>query len=48
LTQQFLRLLGRIAEFVPIVYPVRECRDPKDNKFLEVDLAKPEAKSLLC
>jgi len=36
--QQFLRLLGRLAEFVPIVYPVRACRDPKDNKFLEVAL----------
>ena len=34
--QQFLRLLGRVAEFVPIVYPVRECRDPKDDKFLEL------------
>lgn len=36
--QQFLRLLGRLAEFVPSVYPVRECRDPKDDKFLEVAL----------
>jgi putative PIN family toxin of toxin-antitoxin system len=36
--QQFLRLLGRLAVFVPIVYPVRECRDPKDDKFLEVAL----------
>ncbi|HWY55729.1 MAG TPA: putative toxin-antitoxin system toxin component, PIN family [Terriglobales bacterium] len=36
--QQFLRLLGRVAEFVPVVYPVRECRDPKDDKFLEVAL----------
>jgi putative PIN family toxin of toxin-antitoxin system len=36
--QQFLRLLGRVAEFVPIVYPVRACRDPKDDKFLEVAL----------
>jgi putative PIN family toxin of toxin-antitoxin system len=36
--QQFLRLLGRLAEFVPIVYPVRECRDPEDDKFLEVAL----------
>ncbi len=36
--QQFLRLLGRVAEFVPIVYPVRECRDSKDDKFLEVAL----------
>jgi predicted nucleic acid-binding protein len=23
---------------VPTVYPVRECRDPKDDKFLEVAL----------
>jgi putative PIN family toxin of toxin-antitoxin system len=36
--QQFLRLLGRVAEFVPTVYPVRECRDPKDDKFLELAL----------
>jgi len=36
--QQFLRLLGRVAEFVPIVYPIRECRDPKDDKFLELAL----------
>ena len=36
--QQFLRLLGRIAEFVPIIYAVRECRDPKDDRFLEVAL----------
>lgn len=36
--QQFLRMLGRVAEFVPITYPVRECRDPKDDKFLEVAL----------
>ncbi len=36
--QQFLRLLGRLAELVPIVYPVRHCRDPKDDKFLEVAL----------
>jgi putative PIN family toxin of toxin-antitoxin system len=36
--QQFLRLLGRLAEFVPIVYPVRACRDPKDDKFLEAAL----------
>jgi putative PIN family toxin of toxin-antitoxin system len=34
--KQFLRLLGRLAEFVPIVYPIRECRDPKDDKFLEL------------
>jgi len=37
--QQFLRLLGHIAEFVASVYTVRECRDPKDDKFLEVALS---------
>lgn len=36
--KQFLRELGRRSEFVPIIYPVRECRDPKDDKFLEVAL----------
>ena len=36
--QQFLRLLGRLAEFVPIVYPVHACRDPRVDKFLEVAL----------
>lgn len=34
--QQFLRLLGRIAEMVPIRHRVRACRDPKDDMFLEV------------
>ena len=36
--QRFLRMLLRVAEFVPIVCSVRECRDPKDDKFLEVAL----------
>ncbi len=36
--QQFLRLFGRVAEFVRAVYPVHECRDPADDKFLEVAL----------
>lgn len=34
--QQFLRLLARIVELVPIVYRVRVCRDPKDDQILEV------------
>lgn len=34
--QRFLRLLGRIAELVPILHRVEACRDPKDDKFLEV------------
>lgn len=33
--RQFLRFIGRVAEYVPIVYSVAECRDPKDDKFLE-------------
>lgn len=36
--QQFLRQLGRLAEFVPIVSRVHRCRDPKDDKFLELAL----------
>lgn len=32
----FLGQLGNTAEFVPIIQLVRECRDPKDDKFLEV------------
>jgi putative PIN family toxin of toxin-antitoxin system len=35
---QFIRLIAHTAQFVPIVYPIRECRDPKDDKFLEVAL----------
>lgn len=34
--QQFIRLLGRIVEMVPILRPVQACRDSKDDKFLEV------------
>ena len=36
--KQFLRLITEIAQFVPIVQRVRECRDPKDDKFLELAL----------
>lgn len=35
---QFIRLIAQTAEFVPIIHPVRECRDAKDDKFLEVAL----------
>jgi putative PIN family toxin of toxin-antitoxin system len=35
---QFIRLIAHTARFVPIVRAVRECRDPKDDKFLEVAL----------
>lgn len=34
----FLAQLGAAAEFVSIIRLVRECRDPKDDKFLEVAL----------
>jgi putative PIN family toxin of toxin-antitoxin system len=34
--QQFIRLLGRVADMVPITHMIRACRDPKDDKFLEV------------
>jgi putative PIN family toxin of toxin-antitoxin system len=33
-----LAQLGSAAEFVPIIRLVRECRDPKDDKVLEVGL----------
>lgn len=36
--QRFLSQIGSTAEFVPIIHVVRECRDPKDDKFLEVAL----------
>ena len=34
--QQFLRLLARVAELVSILHAVRACRDPADDKILEV------------
>jgi len=34
----FLAELGRRADFVPIIRVVRECHDPKDDKFLDVAL----------
>ena len=34
--EEFIRLLGRIVELVPIVRMVRACRDPRDDKFLEI------------
>lgn len=36
--KQFLRQLARTAEFVPVIGVVRGCRDPRDDKFLEVAL----------
>ena len=34
----FLAQLGAVAEFVSIIQVVRECRDARDDKFLEVAL----------
>jgi putative PIN family toxin of toxin-antitoxin system len=34
--QEFLRLFGRIAERIRIIHVVHACRDPKDDKFLEL------------
>lgn len=34
--QELVRLVGRIVERVTIVHTVRACRDPKDDKFLEL------------
>jgi putative PIN family toxin of toxin-antitoxin system len=34
--QEFFRLYARLAEWVPISSTVRACRDPKDDKFLEL------------
>jgi putative PIN family toxin of toxin-antitoxin system len=34
----FLGQLASVAELVPVIRLVRECRDPRDDKFLEVAL----------
>ena len=34
----FLAQLGSVVEFVPIIQLIRECHDPRDDKFLEVAL----------
>lgn len=36
--QQFLRQLGGVVRVVAITQQVRACRDPKDDKFLDVAL----------
>ena len=33
---QFMHLLARLAIIVQVTHPVQGCRDPKDDKFLEV------------
>lgn len=34
--QEFLRLLGRVVEIVPIIHRIQACRDPRDDRFLEL------------
>jgi len=34
--QNFLRLFDRIAERIEVVRAIRVCRDPRDDKFLEL------------
>ncbi len=34
--EEFLRMLGRIAEMITILHAVHDCRDAKDNQILEV------------
>ena len=43
---EFLRRLGRVAETVAVVRIVRACRDPRDDKFLEVAI-NGDAKSII-
>jgi len=35
---KFIRMLGRVSELVRTPFPVGECDDPNDDKFLEVAL----------
>ena len=37
--RDFIRLLGGVMQIVPIIRRVAVCRDPRDDKFLEVALA---------
>ncbi len=34
--QQFMRLLGRIVDMPPLTHRFTDCRDPSDNKFLDL------------
>jgi putative PIN family toxin of toxin-antitoxin system len=34
--QEFFRVFGRVVEKVHIIRSIQVCRDPKDNKFLEL------------
>jgi putative PIN family toxin of toxin-antitoxin system len=34
--QRFFELFARVAEWVPVTTTIRRCRDPKDDRFLEL------------
>jgi putative PIN family toxin of toxin-antitoxin system len=34
--QRFFELFARVAEWVPVTTTIRQCRDPKDDKFLKL------------
>jgi putative PIN family toxin of toxin-antitoxin system len=36
---QFIRLLGGVSRLLPIARRIEACRDPRDDKFLEVAIA---------
>ena len=36
--QKFFELFARVAEWVPVTTTIRRCRDPNDDKFLELAL----------
>jgi putative PIN family toxin of toxin-antitoxin system len=36
--QSFFELFARVAEWVPVTTTIRRCRDPNDDKFLELAL----------
>lgn len=44
--RHFVELLGGVARMVPITRRLRACRDPKDDKFLDVAL-NGEAKAII-
>lgn len=44
--QRFLELLGGVARVVPITRSHRACRDPKDDKFLDLAIAG-EARAII-
>ena len=44
--QRFITLLGGVSRIVPILHQVQACRDPEDDKFLDVAL-NGDAKAII-